>query len=103
MERMRVCQHCQSGFELAATGRPPRYCSSTCRKAAWEARRLQEAVAVAVAKAVAAEQRRANRGNETRQTAGNRGNETPSQATQPELPLPDPRERPAAPPLFGRL
>jgi hypothetical protein len=86
MSRMRVCQHCQESFELATTGRPPRYCSATCRKKAWEARKLQEAVAVAVAKAVAAEQRRANRGNETRQAPENRGNETPSQATAPVAP-----------------
>ncbi|MEV4500358.1 hypothetical protein AB0J84_32300, partial [Micromonospora arborensis] len=58
------------------TGRPPRYCSATCRKKAWEARKLQEAVTVAVAKAVAAERRAANRGNETRK----RGNETPPAA-----------------------
>lgn len=87
MSRMRVCQQCQESFELAATGRPPRYCSSTCRKKAWERRRLDEAVAVAVAKAVAAEQRRArNRGNETPQAPGNRGNETPPQATAPTPP-----------------
>jgi hypothetical protein len=83
--RMRVCQHCQESFELASTGRPPRYCSATCRKAAWEKRRLNEAVAVAVAKAVAAEQRRAaNRGNETRQTPVIRGNETPPQVRAPQ-------------------
>lgn len=82
---MRVCHHCQESFRLASTGRPPRYCSATCRKAAWEARKLAEAVAVAAAKAVAAERRRvsraANRGNETPVRAENRGNETPVQAT----------------------
>ncbi|MBB4717855.1 hypothetical protein BJ965_007842 [Streptomyces luteogriseus] len=87
MNRMRVCQHCQESFELAATGRPPRYCSATCRKSAWEKRRLDEAVAIAVAKAVAAEQRRGRiRGNETRQAPENRGNETPPQATAPAGP-----------------
>ena len=42
MPRMRVCVHCKEGFQLATTGRPPTYCSATCRKAAWEARKLQE-------------------------------------------------------------
>lgn len=102
MSRMRVCQHCQEAFELATTGRPPRYCSATCRKKAWEKRRLDEVVAIAVAKAVAAEQRRAQiRGNESRQTPDIRGNETPPQAsgpTQPQLPLPDPRLQIARPP-----
>ncbi|MGN3955063.1 hypothetical protein ACGV4K_08150 [Streptomyces sp. WAC8370] len=100
--RMRACQHCNESFELASTGRPPRYCSATCRKKAWEKRRLDQAVAVAVAKAVAAEQRRGrNRGNETPGTPANRGNETPSQARapqQPQLPLPDPRLQLARPP-----
>jgi hypothetical protein len=77
---MRACQHCNEAFEVAATGRPPKFCSATCRKKAWEAERIRQAVTVAVAKAVAAERRRANRGNETL----NRGNETPSQATLPE-------------------
>lgn len=105
MTRMRVCQHCQESFELATTGRPPRYCSATCRKAAWEKRRLDEAVAIAVAKAVAAEQRRGRiRGNETPQAPGNRGNETPSQATAPagpqqtELAMPQVFTRPPAMP-----
>lgn len=89
MTRMRVCQHCQESFELATTGRPPRYCSGTCRKKAWEKRRLDEAVAIAVAKAVAAEQRRGRiRGNET----PIRRNETPSQATAPQS-NPDPGQR----------
>lgn len=91
MTRMRVCQHCNEGFEVATTGRPPRYCSATCRKKAWEKRRLDEAVAIAVAKAVAAEQRRGRiRGNETPGPPENRGNETPPQATAPPA-TPDPR------------
>jgi hypothetical protein len=81
--RMRVCQHCHEGFEAATTGRPPKYCSATCRKAAWEAEKLRQAVAAAKAEAVVAERRRvarlANRGNET-PAAGNRGNETPAPA-----------------------
>lgn len=98
---MRVCEFCKEGFELASTGRPPRYCSSTCRKNAWHARQTDEAVAGAVARALAAERRRvANRGNETPGTSENRGNETPPQAgpVQPQLPLPDPRLRLARPP-----
>ncbi|GAA3538817.1 hypothetical protein GCM10022263_27950 [Nocardioides daeguensis] len=83
---MRACQQCQESFTIASTGRPPRYCSATCRKKAWEARKMQEVVAVAVAKAVAAERRRANRGNETRQAPDIRGNETPPQATAPAPP-----------------
>jgi hypothetical protein len=102
---MRVCRFCQESFQRASTGRPPRYCSATCRKKAWEKARLDEAVAVAVAKAVAAEQRRAaNRGNETPATPANRGNETPAQArapqppVQPQLPWSDPRLHLARPP-----
>jgi hypothetical protein len=85
MTRMKVCEHCSEGFQVAATGRPPKYCSATCRKAAWEAARFRKAVeeevrlkvTVAVAKAVAAERRRAAiRGNET----PFRQNETPPRA-----------------------
>lgn len=72
MGQMRVCPQCREGFQLAATGRRPTYCSATCRKAAWEARKLQ----AAVDEAVAAERERANRGNET----ANRGNETTADA-----------------------
>lgn len=82
MPRMRVCPQCKEGFQLAATGRPPTYCSATCRKAAWDARRLQ----AAVDEAVKAERQRANRGNETPTAAGNRGNETRQMALQ--LPRP---------------
>jgi len=64
--RMRVCPQCKEGFQLSPTGRPPTYCSATCRKAAWEARRLQ----AAVDRAVEAERRRANRGNETPPATG---------------------------------
>ncbi|MFD9246845.1 hypothetical protein ACFV0D_33965 [Streptomyces sp. NPDC059556] len=121
--RMRVCGHCQESFALASTGRPPKYCSATCRKAAFDKRRLDEAVVAAVAKAVAAERRRSNRGNETRTPAENRGNETPAAAppvprllpapsARPTIPLPDPAVpmskrrslfppfRPAQAPLF---
>lgn len=91
--RMKACQYCQESFELASTGRPPRYCSATCRKKAWEAEKIRQAVTVAKAQAVAAERRRvaqlANRGNETLPQLDIRGNETPSQATPP----PDPRQR----------
>lgn len=94
MNRMRACQHCQESFELASTGRPPKFCSATCRKAAWEAEKLREAVAVAKAQAVAAERRRvarlANRGNETPEAPDIRGNETPPQATAPPVEA-DPR------------
>jgi transcriptional regulator NrdR family protein len=72
MARQRVCPQCQEGFTLATTGRPPTYCSASCRKAAWDARRLRDAVDQAVQE----ERQRANRGNETGPAAGNRGNET---------------------------
>jgi len=88
MNRMRACQHCNEAFEAATTGRPPKYCSATCRKKAWEAERLRQIVVVEVAKAVAAERRRANRGNET----PFRGNETPPQARAPEPLPPAPRQ-----------
>ncbi|CAM5546737.1 hypothetical protein SALBM217S_02341 [Streptomyces griseoloalbus] len=83
MTRMRACQHCNEGFEVAATGRPPKYCSSKCRKAAWEAERFRQAVVVEVAKRLAAERRRENRRNETPGSSGIRRNETPPQATPP--------------------
>jgi len=91
MSRMRVCQHCNEGFEVAATGRPPRFCSSTCRKKAWEAERfrravdeqVREKVTVAVAKAVAAERRR----------AAIRGNETPIRQNETPPPPPEPAVR----------
>lgn len=102
--RMRVCHHCQEPFTPAATGRPPKYCSATCRKKAFDQRKLDEAVIAAVARAIAAERRRENRGNETRQSSGNRGNETPAQATLP-APAATPQEQPlvrerAAPPAL---
>ncbi|GGQ50147.1 hypothetical protein GCM10010279_69320 [Streptomyces mutabilis] len=46
---MRACQHCQESFELASTGRPPKYCSSTCRKNAWHEEKTRQQVAAAVA------------------------------------------------------
>ncbi len=101
MSRMKACQHCNEAFEVAATGRPPKFCSSRCRKAAWEAERFRQAVVVEVAKRMAAERRRENRRNETQEASGNRRNETPSQAgppVQPELPVPDPRPQTARPP-----
>jgi hypothetical protein len=109
MTRMRVCQQCEEGFEAATTGRPAKFCSATCRKKAWETARIRQAVVVEVAKAVAAERRRANRGNETPASRGNRGNETPAQtgarapdprtAWQTEPPLVRERaEPPAVPP-----
>lgn len=85
MPRMRECPQCREAFQLAGTGRPPTYCSATCRKAAWEARRLKAAVDAAVE----AERQRANRGNETPGAAGNRGNETGQMA----LRLPRPGRR----------
>lgn len=114
MNRMRACQHCNESFELAATGRPPKFCSATCRKAAWEAEKLRQAVAVATAKAVAAERRRmtraANRGNETPEPSGNRGNETPpaapeaSRSVRPAVRPGTPRgRRPLLPPPPGRV
>lgn len=75
--RLRICQHCDGEFPVASTGRPPKYCSSTCRKNAWHAERTREAVTVAVAKALAAERRGSIRGNETRPASDIRGNETP--------------------------
>ncbi|RSS59836.1 hypothetical protein [Streptomyces sp. WAC01280] len=105
--RMRVCAHCAEGFALASTGRPPKYCSSACRKSAWEKAKFEaavdQAVVVALAKAVAAEQRksrRENRRNETPTLPEIRRNETPAPAPQPPrapvpparpvMPLPDP-------------
>lgn len=43
MPRMRACAHCREAFEVAATGRPPKYCSASCRRKAWETGRLQAA------------------------------------------------------------
>ncbi|MFD4143028.1 hypothetical protein [Streptomyces sp. NPDC058572] len=48
MERMRVCEYCEEPFTLAATGRPPKFCSSTCRKNAWYQARTRQEVALAV-------------------------------------------------------
>lgn len=72
MGRMRVCPQCQESFTLAATGRPPTYCSATCRKDAWHARQVQAAVDAALQ----AEREGANRGHGTRNETPNRGNET---------------------------
>lgn len=102
MERMRVCHYCDESFRVAPTGRPPKYCSATCRKKGWEKDRLEAALeqaraegrAAGVAQGVAAERRRhalkpqgGNRGNET-ENRGNetpfRGNETPPQAEPPK-------------------
>ncbi|MFZ3599859.1 hypothetical protein [Streptomyces sp. BH104] len=113
MERMRVCHHCNESFRISPTGRPPKYCSATCRKKAWEKERLEAALeqaraegrAAGVAQGVAAERRRAAlkpqgeiRGNET-EFRGNetpfRGNETPA---QPQLPAPSPAPAEAPPP-----
>ena len=41
----RDCEHCGRRFELAKTGRPPRYCSRSCRQRAWELRRATAALA----------------------------------------------------------
>ncbi|GGT60117.1 hypothetical protein GCM10010271_74120 [Streptomyces kurssanovii] len=95
---MKVCEHCREGFALASTGRPPKYCSSTCRKAAFDKRKLDEAVVAAVARAVAAERRRSNRGNETRRVPDIRGNETPGPARPAVPPVPALSPRPAVPP-----
>ena len=35
----RECECCGVRFEVAALGRPPRYCSQACRQRAWELRR----------------------------------------------------------------
>ncbi|MEV5667115.1 hypothetical protein [Streptomyces flaveolus] len=48
MNRMQVCQQCGVPFELAATGRPPKYCSSTCRKNAWYEEKTRQQVDAAV-------------------------------------------------------
>lgn len=45
---MRICEHCKEPFHQASTGRPPKFCSSTCRKKAWEAEKMRQAVALAV-------------------------------------------------------
>jgi hypothetical protein len=80
--RLRICQHCGDEFPAASTGRPARYCGGTCRKRAHDQRRIDEAVAAAMAKAVAAERRR-NRGNETKAAPESRGNETPVAGQRP--------------------
>ncbi|MFE6430854.1 hypothetical protein ACFVOB_35940 [Streptomyces rochei] len=49
MNPMKVCQHCRVPFELASTGRPPTYCSSTCRKNAWQDAKTRQQVEAAVA------------------------------------------------------
>lgn len=96
MTRMRACQHCNEAFEGAATGRPPKFCSSRCRKAAWEAERFRQAVVVEVAKRLAAERRRENRRNETPDLPGIRQNETPVQAMLPEPSVEEAQESSAA-------
>ena len=40
----RDCEHCARRFEVAKTGRPPRYCSHSCRQRAWELRRAAAAL-----------------------------------------------------------
>lgn len=97
---MRACERvgCQESFRLAATGRPARFCSSRCRRLAWEQERAEaqqraieeaveaeraraaeaqrEAVVAAVARAVAAERQAQFRSDGTE----NRRNETPPAA-----------------------
>jgi hypothetical protein len=67
--RTRVCPQCKEAFTAAGRGRVPTYCGASCRKAAWEARKLKEAIAAAVE----AERARSTRGNEL----ATRGNEWP--------------------------
>ncbi|MEU5446142.1 MULTISPECIES: hypothetical protein [Streptomyces] len=66
-DRPRLCQHTPCGKPItpARTGRPPKYCSDSCRKRAWEAERLRQAVVVELARIAAAHQQRSNRPDET--------------------------------------
>jgi hypothetical protein len=45
---MKRCEHCRVLFELASTGRPPKFCSATCRKDAWHAEKTRQQVDAAV-------------------------------------------------------
>jgi endogenous inhibitor of DNA gyrase (YacG/DUF329 family) len=43
-----VCPRCRSPIPIRATGRPARWCSQRCRRAAYEERRAADAGAIAV-------------------------------------------------------
>lgn len=91
---MRECEECREAFRAASTGRPAKYCSSSCRRKAWEREQIrkavdaereraeaaqQEAVVLAVARALAAERSGQFRSDESEK----RLNETPPQARRP--------------------
>ncbi|NUV64990.1 hypothetical protein [Streptomyces sp. CAI-85] len=83
---MTTCGHCGEAFIQSAIGRRARYCGATCRKKAFDKRRLDEAVTAAMARGVMAERRRAKRENGTGPGVGDRGNET-APATPPAAPV----------------
>lgn len=40
----RTCAHCKARFRPTGKGRPPRYCSASCRQRAYEQRRIARLV-----------------------------------------------------------
>lgn len=52
MARKLTCRRCGTALEAAATGRPARYCTTACRRAAEDALRRQKALLFRAEKAL---------------------------------------------------